>query len=202
MYLNILFRVPWLISPGIFNFLRYLQAWKQSICLIYSHLNPLIVLVVLKPFRQTISKVYILTFKSTDNGFGIVDPKGAAKHVSKTPNAKKRNMKNKTKSSFREYSTLVFFIIGLQMIILVLCWLAIKQSVSDLRDQQVALKETDERRLHKQQVLTSMQYLELDLSVSYTPRKFCAEKHGRINFHFMRCYVLTRHSREDQKTQF
>ena len=201
MYLNIIEGRHWDYSARMFNFLRYFQTAKQSICLIYSHVNPIILLVVLRPFRVMVKKIYIYLFKSHENGFGFIDEKTSGKNFRGNPNGASTELRKKgTMALLRKAASMIFLIVAAFMIFLVTSWVTLNSSLLYLGNSQLELNHFEEKTVYKERVLNSLQFSDFHLDESYKYKKLCAEKHGRFQFHFMRCYFLTQHSGYDERT--
>ena len=201
MSLNIIEGRHWDYPARKFNFLRYFQTAKQSICLIYPHINPIILLVVLRPFRVMVKKIYMYLFKSHENGFGFIDEKTGGKNSCGNPNGARTEMpKEETMALLRKVASILLIIIGAFVIFLVASWVTLNTTLSNLRKRQLEMNNFEEKLVYKERALNSMQFSELYLDKAYKYKKLCAEKHDIFQFHFMRCYFLTRHSGYDERT--
>ena len=189
MNLNILEGRHWDYSARKFNFLRYFQTAKQSICLIYSHVNPIILLVVLRPFRVMVKKINIYLFKSHQDGFGFIDENSSGKTSIGNPNRTGTVLPKKdTMVLLRKVLSIILIFIGALIIFLVASRVTLNSSLSNLGNLQLELNNFEEKILYKKRLLNSLQFSDMHLDISYKYRKLCAEKHGRFQFHFMRCY--------------
>ena len=187
-------------SPQMYNFLKYFQSTKQSICLIHSHINPIILLVVLRPFRAVVKTLYIYLFKSHQNGFGFINEKKAGQSFRGNPNrARKLPLKHETTAILQKVVSIILLIIGTLVIFLVASWVILNITFSDLKNRQLELNDLEEKIVYKR-ALILLQFSELYLDVSYKYKKLCAEKHGQLHFHFMRCYFLTQHGGYENRT--
>ena len=199
MHLNITKGRPSDFSPQMYNFLTYFQTAKQSICLIYSHVNPIILLVVLRPFRVVVKTLYIYLFKSHRNGFGFIDEKTAGK-FSNHNGVGKKPLKKETRAILQKVVPIILIIKSAFVIFLVASFLTLSPTLSNLGSRQFDLEVFEEKVVYKQRVLKSMQFADLHLDVLYKYKQLCAEKHGQFQFFFMRCNFLTQHSGYKNRT--
>ena len=91
---------------------------KDSLIMLYSHLNPLIFLILIKPFQQKVKNLLLLAFCSHVKGFGIAEDHVKGKVVESHSNSCKisSNVKMEQKIVFRKVfmtlsvaATIVFF---------------------------------------------------------------------------------------------
>ena len=186
-------------SPQMFKFLKYVQTAKQSVGLIYSHVNPIVLLVVLGPFRTMVNKIYVYLLKSHQSGFAFLDEKTAGKFANSNGVGNKQ-LKRGTRAILLKVISIILIIIGAFVIFLVASWVTLNTTLSNLRSRQFDLGTFEEKVVYKQRVLKSMRFSDLHLDISYKYKQLCAEKHGRFQFNFMRCYFLTRHKEYVNRT--
>ena len=88
---------------------------KENICFLYSHVNPLAFLIILKPFQANVKQQVIQIFKSHDDGFGLSDETvNQQKAVNKAPTSNLkpeiRDGKALRKKKLRQYISCIALI--------------------------------------------------------------------------------------------
>ena len=171
--------------PFSFEFKRYLVTVSANIFLIYSHLNPILLIFVLTPFQKVLSNIRAFLFMSHKRGYGI--SKGDC--TPDDPIEGHNRWKEKQKKKFRV--SLILLSTSLVVSIFTCCYASFKTEKSSL--------DFSERMLHlKTSTLTDINKIYLNFimdtedlgSEIMTRKSICAAKHGVLNFHYQRCYFV------------
>ena len=171
--------------PVSFEFLRNLQIVSQNIFLIYSHLNPIILLFVLTPFQTFLLKIRAILFLSHKRGYGISKD-------DRNPNASiegQSRRKEQQKNIFRRI--LLFLSTSIVVTLFSCCYCSFKVETCnlDISERLFHLKTSTISDIYKGYTHFIMDNEDLGSQIM-TRKSLCAEKHGIINFRYQRCYFV------------
>ena len=175
--------------PVSFQFLVYLQAVSQNIFLTYSHLNPILLLFVLTPFRKQFLKIRAGLFLRHNSA----NEKCRNACNPDVPMEGQNRFKEQRKNRFRE--VLIFLSFSLVVTIVTCCFGSIKleKPILDISERLIHLKISTRTDIYKTYIRFIMDTE--DLGSEIMSRKFiCAEKRGVLNFHYQRCYFVETYS--------
>ena len=174
---------------------------RDYICLLYSHLNPLFFIILLKQFQEKVSDMLYMTFCSFNSGFGLQETNNKRKagnlkqqlHGVKTNLGEKNFIpKSEYKKKFKKVS-LIFTMLVLSLIF---------STILIASQNSTGMTETKNHAVQNQFTLkapkTSQNFNLLTLTnvmpTSFKdPRDVCGTSHGLFSFLFKRCYKWENH---------
>ena len=163
-------------------YLIYLQAFRIPFQLLYSHLNPLLYLLVLKKFQEHHAKVFrwflhLAFFK---------------KNTQPAENSKPKL--NLSKLMPKSFEAILFCLsLGLLVISITLCITSETSASMNLREQKMTNRDFQViiKKLERN-ILNDLGFLKQEQS-SLQIRTFCGEVGGTINIDYKRCFILSTH---------
>ena len=165
--------------------MRYLQTVAQNILLIYSHLNPIILLFVLTPFQKGFLKIQAILFLSHNRGFGI----SKDEFNPNVPIERQKQCKKQKKNNFRKL--IMFLSTSLVVTVITCCYGSFKNEKPCLETSERLLFLTTSTRSDIYGAHINFIIKNADLGSEVMKRRsICAEKRGLLNFHYQRCYFI------------
>ena len=171
--------------PVSFEFLRYLQTVAQNIFLLYSHLNPILLLFVLTPFLKLFLKIRAFLFMSHKSGYGISNDE----NILDVPIEGQNQFKDQKRNILRKL--LILISTSLVVTVFTSCFgsfLSEKASLN-VSERTLHLKTSTMTDIYRTHIHFIMDIEDLGSEIM-TRKSICAEKHGVMNIHYQRCYFV------------
>ena len=170
-------------SPKYHAF-KYLIVAKTSVILMYSHSNPLIILVVLKSFRKMVQNTARLLFMGHEIGFGLKEkPHAQMNHIKKKVTEKS---KNKSKLEYKKDLRIATALLGALLILTVFGGISSSATISGHSGDLILSSR------FKLDGMKGTQYRDI-IPETFVPEEICGRNHGQIFYAFERCYFVFHH---------
>ena len=175
--------------PMGFDFFRYLQSVAQNIFLIYSHLNPIVLLFVLTPFRKLFLNIRAILFLSHKCGNGNSNDECTPE----VPIEGRNRCKEQKKKIIR--NLLLFLLTSLVVTDLTccICSFKIEKHSLDFSERMLLLKFSTRKDIYGAHINFIMNNADLGSEIMVR-RSICAEKRGVMKFQYQRCYFVETYS--------
>ena len=179
--------------------LDFLYEWlslvKENICLLYSHINPLLFLIILKPLQNQTKSLVFVIFCGHEKGFGIIDPQQKPKPLN---DESKMSSKSRQKEKMRKIFSMLNFI----ALILAILTFAVCISLSTRTE---SISKDSKSNIFRKKLTRQEEFLNFLSSGRFfsnktfkDPRLACGNEHGVVSFELLRCYFAKTHSDENK----
>ena len=171
-----------------------LSSNKENVCLLYSQLNPVFFLIILKPFQKKFLNVLGILFCSDENRLGVSKNQQNHRQI---PKLKPEKAENKKVVLNKELQTLTFivFLVVSSIVFNTAFGVDINISSKQAKDESLASK-LQIRSVQKKQVHAFLLLQEVFVPDFEDPRHKCGVRRGSFSMENKRCYFLTKHNVE------
>ena len=181
----------------LYTFKERIVLLKENICLLYSHLNPVLFIVILKPLQDKAKNWFNPMFRSHKTGFGVLKNensrvKNSLMKAHSPSFLQTEQTKELTKLKFRKaisFSTCTLaFVVALTLIATSVLVYINGDVAENLGRHVLRVPRARQNQLDKIWKLADLVH---DSFID--PREFCAEKGGNFNLDLGRCYIIANH---------
>ena len=165
---------------------KYVTLYRRTLQMLYSQINPFLVLILFKPFRETFSDLLCRTIMNRNVKDAATNARNPAK-VSE--NLNNESNKNPSFFGFRNTAALLFVC----SITLVITYGVFFTATNFKIEESYELVGNDLGRLRRKSQFQMSRSKDLIPSIQ-DPDYMCSENHATMSFHYQRCYFLLQHS--------
>ena len=157
---------------------------KENICFLYSHLNPLLFILVLKPFQIKLKMILNWCFKSHKDGFGLIEtkqinkPNPKEKAMAKTTGRNKENWKKLLRKVFSVLILLSTLLASFNFLIGAKTELITRENT-----QAIVVASFSREYFRKPQMINIMRYHQVFPNGFSDPRETCTSNAAFSTFH-------------------
>ena len=175
--------------------IAYLVSLYAPLQMLYSHLNPMLYLVILQDFQNYVASLYRKAlFKRNEDGKNPQKPRTSGCNTFQR--VQSLEQKSKRIRSIRKAIVWIFFL-GLAMLLTVLLYVVLVATGTSEKTRSFKVSSRLMHHEFRSKKLRQLMFQEInsfnDENETRFVRELCAENHGVFRFSFQRCFFILDH---------